>query len=269
MQKSVLQYNVKKCAQYKRGPGVLRGALSVLRVSKLVTIGYKINRYNIEGCDTMNIIRTTAVELNTIPAIAYKMKLSAGGAGVKLFRLDQSATAVVTVDRRTGEGVPYGKIDDALFPEEAINEAIELTCGLPYSARGKLNVTVFEEKKEDEDVEETESEKIDMVDSDEYRAIVERYTDEKGKINYALMNKDFIQFASKSKILSDLVADKLPAEELLVYVVKNRAGHIAGKKDSLTDDETRALIETLDEIDPRSAFKELSAHLRRMLSRAK
>jgi hypothetical protein len=42
----------------------------------------------------MNIIRTTAVELSLIPAIAYKQKLASGGAGIKLFRLDQDATAV-------------------------------------------------------------------------------------------------------------------------------------------------------------------------------
>ena len=56
----------------------------------------------------MNIIRTTAVELAAIPAIAYKQKLSAGGAGIKIFRLDTDASAVFSIDRRTGEAVPYG-----------------------------------------------------------------------------------------------------------------------------------------------------------------
>ena len=217
----------------------------------------------------INIIRTPVVELTTIPAIAYKQKLAAGGAGIKLFRLDSDATAVVTIDRRTGEGIPRGKIDAKLFPEEALSESIALTQGMAYSARGKIKVTVQPETKEADDVDETESEKIDMVGSAEYTAMIDRYSDENGKLNYALMNKDFIQFASKSKTVDDLIARKASVEELLRYILKNRAAFIAGSKDTLSDEQTDALLETLDEIDPRSAFKELTQHLKRMLARAK
>ena len=54
----------------------------------------------------MNIIRTKAVELSTIPAIAYKQKLCSGGAGVKILRLDRDSAAVLTLDKKTGGGVP-------------------------------------------------------------------------------------------------------------------------------------------------------------------
>ena len=222
----------------------------------------------------MNIIRTTAVELTTIPAIAYKQKLASGGAGVKLFRLDSDATAVFTLDKRTGDALPFGKYDDALFPDEAVLEAAELTSGLPYSARGKLKVTVFSEDEpesedEDEDVEETETEKVDMVDSEEYQALTLRYTNEKGKINYTLMNKDFIQFAAKSNVVADMAAAKANVEDILVYIVKSRAAFLAGKKDSMSDGEAKAMIETMDEIDPRSAFKELTAYIKRLLAKTK
>ena len=215
----------------------------------------------------MNIIRTTALELTAVPAIAYKQKLASGGAGIKLFRLDQDAAAVFTIDRRSGEARPFGPYDDALFPDEAIDEALELTRGLPYTARGKLNVTVFEQPQEGEDVAETEAEKIDMVGSAEYKALLERYTNEKGKLNYPLMNKDFIQFAGKSKVVASMAADKAPVEDILLFVVKSRTALIAGKKDSLNDAEAAALIETLDEIDPRSAFKELTAYIKRLLAK--
>jgi len=217
----------------------------------------------------MNIIRTTAVELTAIPAIAYKQKLSSGGAGVKIFRLDRDAAAVFTIDRRSGEALPYGTVDAELFPEEAVAEALEATSGLPYSARGKLNITVFEEKIDAEDVTETETEKVDMVDSDEYKAIIARYANEKGKLNYSLMNKDFIQFASKSKVVGDMVAAKAPVEAMVLFIVKSRATFLANKKESLEDSEVAALIETLDEIDPRSAFKELAAYLKRLLANPK
>jgi hypothetical protein len=228
----------------------------------------------------MNIIRTTAVELTTIPAIAYKQKLYAGGAGIKIFRLDQDAAIVFTIDRRTGEGRAYGKYDAELFPDEAVDEALELTTGLPYTSRGKLKITAFgedeplesSENSADgviEDVAETETEKVDMVNSDEYKALTERYTNEKGKINYTLMNKDFIQFASRSKVVGTMVAEKAKTEDIVLFIIKSRATFLSGKKDSLSDEETAALIETLDEIDPRSAFKDLSLHIRRMLARVK
>jgi hypothetical protein len=108
-----------------------------------------------------------------------------------------------------------------------------------------------------------------MADSDEYMAIVERYSDEKGKLNYQLMNKDFIQFASKSKTVSKMIGERATTDEILIFVVKSRAALVAGKRDSLDDELAAALIETLDEIDPRSAFKELKAYINRMLARAK
>jgi len=217
----------------------------------------------------MNIIRTKAVELTAIPAIAYKQKLSTGGAGIKLMRMDREATAVGTIDKRTGDIVPYGVVDEALFPYEAFEEALELTGGLPYSARGKIKLVVSEESMEEDVPEDAPKQKICMADSDEYTAIVDRYSDEKGKLNYQLMNKDFIQFASKSKTVSTMIAEKAIAEDVLVFVVKSRAAFVAGKKESLDDELAVALIETLDEIDPRSAFKELKAYINRMFARSK
>ena len=216
----------------------------------------------------INIIRTQAVELTTIPAIAFKQKLAAGGAGLKLMRLDNEKSGVFTIDRRTGGAVPYGPVDQALFPEEAVQEALELTLGLPYSARGKIAVKGFSTlPQEAEDVTEDQAEAVDMVDSDEYQAILERYSDERGKLNYTLMNKDFIQFASKSKVVAEMVAGRAQEQEILNFIVKSRAAYLSGKKDSLNDQQTDALIETLDEIDPRSAFKELKASIRRMLAK--
>ncbi|MDR1563713.1 MAG: hypothetical protein LBS74_02015 [Oscillospiraceae bacterium] len=215
----------------------------------------------------MNIIRTPAVELSTIPAVAYKLKLASGGAGLKLLRLDQNLSATFTIDRRGGATAPYGTVDKAFFPDSAVEEAKDLTEGLPYSSRGKIKVAVFDQAKEADDVTEAEVDAIDLVDSEEYAAIVGRYSDEKGKINYRLLNKDFIQFAAKSKLVADLIAQQALEDDILVHIVKNRAGFLANKKDSLSDAETLALIETLDEIDTHSAFKELKNYIRHSLVR--
>lgn len=216
----------------------------------------------------MNIIRTKAIELSTVPAIAYKQKLSSGGAGLKLLRIDIDRTAVCSIDKRTGEMRPYGPLDETLFPLEAFDEAFELTAGLPYSARGTIKVAPVELQIGDVD-ESALPEQLDMTLSPEYLAIVERYSDEKGKINYTLMNKDFIQFAAKSKTVADMVGDMESPSEILNAIVRSRATLIANQKHSLSPKEVELLIETLDEIDPRNAFKELNAYIKRLLAKSK
>jgi len=216
----------------------------------------------------MNIIRTQAVELTSIPAIAYKQKLSTGGAGIKILRLDVPDTAVFTVDKRTGELTPFGPVDDALFTMEAADEAFEMTSGLPFSARGNIKLTFEQVEAEEEDVlEESPPDQVDMTLSVEYKALVNRYSDEKGKLNYSLMNKDFMQFASKSKVVSDMVANKAHQNDILAFVIKNRVGFLANQKEGLDDESVSLLIESLDEIDPRSAFKELKAYIKRLQSK--
>ncbi|MCL2757272.1 MAG: hypothetical protein FWD43_04240 [Coriobacteriia bacterium] len=211
----------------------------------------------------MNIIRTKAVELTTIPAIAYKQKLASGGAGIKILRIDGDQSAVCTIDKRTGEMLDYGIIDESLFPLEAFDEAFDLTSSLPYSARGSIRLTSVQIDDLDV-VEEAPIEQTDMTLSPEYQAIIDRYGDEEGKINYALMNKDFIQFAAKSKVVADMVGQRASQDEILTFIVKSRATFISNRKESLDDALVALLIETLDEIDPRSAFKELKAHIKRM-----
>ena len=222
----------------------------------------------------MNIIRTKAVELSVIPAIAYKQKLKTGGSGVRILRLDIDKAAAFTLDKRTGEGVPYGKFDGELFPQKAVAEALELTKGLPYSTRGNVTLSYGQVAAEAEIaeiavVEESEAAKTCMVGSDEYKAIVAVYTNDKDKLDYQRMNKDFIQFASKSTGVSKMVGENCSLEDILVFVIQSRATFLSKKKENLSAKEAQALIETLDEINLRSAFKELSAHLKKMLSSAK
>ena len=217
----------------------------------------------------MNIIRTKVVELSILPAVAYKLKLKNGGSGIKMHRTDRDVSAFAEVDKRTGGIVQNGGIDFALFPEEAFDEAIEMLAGLPYSARGKVKIMIDDDTEENE-VKESEVLQVTsacMVASDEFAAIVDRYSDEGGKLNYTLMNKQFIQFAASSKVVGELVAKKTPEIEILLFVLKNRAAFLAGKREHINDEEAAALKDALDEINPRSAFKELSQHIRRMLGR--
>ena len=221
----------------------------------------------------MNIIRSKVVELNSIPGIAYKVKLKHGGSGIKIHRTDQEITAFAQIDSRSGEPRPDERVKQAFFPAEAFDEAIELLAGVPYSSRGKVKI-VISEVQEDDEIEVPEDESpgthehaaANAVDSDEFTAIVEMYSDANGKMNYQLMNKQWIQFASRSKFVADLVSKRASEDEILLHVVKSRAANLADKKDALSDNETRALIEAIEDIDPRSSFKELRRHIRKMLA---
>ena len=221
----------------------------------------------------MNIIRTKVAELCTIPAIAYKIKLKSGGSGIKIHRTDREEAAFAQIDKRSGEARADARVNVEIFPAEAFEEAVVLLAGLPYSARGKVKIVVSEtveadeiEVPEDEEPGTHEDSAANAVDSEEFLAIVDMYSDINGKINYQLMNKQFIQFASRSKLVADLVAKRASEDEIILHVIKNRAAHLAGKRESLQDSEALALIDAIEDIDPRSAFKELKLHIRKMLA---
>lgn len=220
----------------------------------------------------MNIIRTKVVELSEASVLAYKLKLRQGGSGVKLYRTDQDATAFAEVDKRTGEAILTNKINQELFPESAFCEALELLESLPYSARGKVKIVISQEEEAEEVCTDQTAEydlptASQMVESDEFKAIVERYSDENGKLNYALMNKHFIQFAAGSKMFGKLCEERASESEIRLFVIKSRAAFLAGKKEHLSDEEATALLDALNEINPRSAFKELNLYIRKRLSR--
>jgi len=220
----------------------------------------------------MNIIRSKVVELNTIPAIAYKIRLKQGGSGIKIHRTDCDETAFVELDKRSGGVVPNHRNKLEFFPEEAFDEAIEELLGLAYSARGKVRF-VISETVEDGEIEVPEDEApgthedatANVVDSEEFIAIVDMYSDEWGKLNFQLMNKQFIQFASKNKTVAEMISSKATENEILIRVIQNRAAFLAGKRDFMSDDEAAALLDVLDDMCRRSAFKELKLHLRRMM----
>jgi len=218
----------------------------------------------------MNIIRTKVVELEVIPAVVYKIKLRSGGCGVKMHRTDQDATYFAEVCKRTGVILIDGVLDQNLFPEEAFNEAMDLLAGLPYSARGKVKIMVSDDV-DDEEVccDSVAGQELQaaakMVESPEFIAIVDRFSDENGKLNHALMNKQFMQFAQTSKVVGEMCGKRDSEKDILLFILKNRAAFLANKREHLSDDEASALLEALNEINPRSAFKELNLYLRRRL----
>ena len=206
----------------------------------------------------MNIIRTPVVELTKTSALAYKFKMASGGAGIKIIfeGIDNTETFAIT---RRGEVVsttPQGTVSDAAL------EALELTMGLPYSARGKVKAVFVAEADADEVVPETIA--YNVIESAEYKAWIEAYTGDNFKMNYAKANKDLIQFAAKNKTVAQMVSEKEPVEAILRRIIQIQTSNLTNNKEYMTPEVADALIATLEELDVRSAFKELKLHVQRM-----
>jgi hypothetical protein len=209
------------------------------------------------------MIRTIIVELSTIEAAAYRPKFRGGHSGIVIMRYDTDQPGLATVNRKSGEPDPSHNTNLKLFPLEAFKEAMELTYGMPYSRRGKVKLSG---EKEDSSAQEEIAEELATVDSAEYEAIVKAYTNRKGELSYQLLNKDFIQFAKSSKIISDMVANRASEDDIRNHVVKVKLESLTGNRE-LTVAQTQLIVDMLDEVSPRHVFKELNDEIRKMLAR--
>jgi len=212
----------------------------------------------------MNIIRTPVVELTGTPALAYRFKMSSGGAGIKIIYEGTDQTEAYAITRRgdlvaAQPGVKAG---------EAAREAFELTRGLAYSARGKVKAVFVAAADEDEAIPEA-APVYCMIESPEYKAWVKAYTGDDFKMNYTKLNKDMIQFAAKNKTVAQMVGEAKPRDEILRRIVQIKTSNLTKNKEYMTPDVTDALINTLEELDVRSAFKEIKLHINKMLKAGK
>jgi len=203
--------------------------------------------------------------------VAYKQKLTSGGAGLTVMTPDDKA--VFTINKRDGKCVPFGKVNEQVFTDAVIAEALELTKGLGYQRLGSITTVTVDKKCEEvpaEKEKDADDEKvfIGIVLSAEYREFMARYTDKNGKFSYQLMNKDLMQFAAKSSIVGKMLADKAGVEAIVSYIVNARAADLARNK-GMKKETLAAFIDVLDSMETRSAFKELRAYLRTRSSKGK
>lgn len=210
------------------------------------------------------MIRTKIVELSTIEAAAYRQKLKNGKSGVVILRYDTDQPGLATVNRRTAEPEPSDNTNLDQFPLDAFKEAIELTSGMPYSRRGSVKLTGNQSNVQTE--EDDSPEELATIDSAEYEAIVKAYTNKKGELSYSLLNKDFIQFATSSKVVATMVADRASVDDIRDHVVKVKLESLTGNR-NLTVAQTQRIVEMLDDVSPRYVFRELNDEIIRMLSR--
>lgn len=217
------------------------------------------------------MIRTNSVTLSSLPsAIAYRRKAPSGGSALVIVRAETPQPGIATISKTSGKPILAANTSAELYPEEAFEEALTLTAGMPYRKQGKpaapqATEAAVEEAIEDEPIEE----EIEVViDSVEYQRLLDAYTTKEGKLSYDLMNKEMIQFAHKSEMVARMVAAGEPEEAIITYVVGTKFRNATGNKE-LTDEQVAAMAELIDEVSPRGAFKELKRTIRSMLGKAK
>lgn len=208
------------------------------------------------------MIRTETVNLSTIPAVAFRQKLPSGGSGVTLLRRDTEQPGIASISKTSGKAIPAKNTPAEFYPAEAFEEAIALTAGMPYKKRGGVKLTK-------RTVKETPPEKNPELPAEEavlagedYQKIVDAYTDKNGKLSYELLNKDLIRFAHSSSVVRKMRAEKADTELIRNYIITTKFRNITGNKKF---EEAQALkaAELLDEVSPKSVFKELNKELRR------
>ena len=211
------------------------------------------------------MIRTEIVNLTVLDAVAFRQKLMKGGAGVMILRYDTAQPGIASISKTSGEAIPAANTPPELYPQEAFNEAIRLTYGMPYKKRSNVKL----EKKQVEEVapepaEEEAPEEV-VIDSREYQKLVDQYTDKNGKLSYELLNKDLIRFSHASKTVRSMIEEGDSVKKIRTYIITSKFGTVTGNK-KLTEEQAVRMGELLDEVSPKSVFKALDAELRRLIA---
>jgi hypothetical protein len=228
------------------------------------------------------VIRTRLVELSSLEAVAYRQKLRGGQAGVVILRQDSAQPGLALLNRNSGQADLAAHTPADLFPQEAFEEALELTAGLPYSSRGPVRspaavagsavaeaaaaatATTAAPSPLDED---HTPEELATVNSADYAAIVKAYTNKKGEISYELLNKALIQAARSNPYVAEMVGRQASLEEIRDHVLKANFEAVTGNR-SLSLAEVHRILELLDEVSPRSVLRDFNEDLRKLLGGA-
>ena len=177
-----------------------------------------------------NMIRTNSVTLTSLPAaIAYRRKGTAGGSAIVIVRADEPQPGIATISKTSGEPIIANNTPADVYPAEAFAEAMTLTAGMPYRKQGKPAAPGLVPTEAEPEPEE-EPEAI-VIDTAEYQALLDAFTDKNGKFSYALLNKELIQLAHRSVMVSGMLGDGASEQEIFDYVVGTRFRDITGNKD--------------------------------------
>ena len=212
----------------------------------------------------------------TVAAADRKQKGCRPTAGVVILRQDSAQPGLALLNRNSGQADLAAHTPADLFPQEAFDEALELTAGLPYSSRGPVRspaavagavVAPAAAATPSPLDEEHTPEELATVNSADYAAIVKAYTNKKGEISYELLNKALIQAARCNPFVAEMVGRQASLEEIRDHVLKANFEAVTGNR-SLSLAEVHRFLKLLDEVSPRSVLRDFNEDLRKLLGGA-
>jgi len=118
---------------------------------------------------------------------------------------------------------------------------------------------------ESEELESSDIGALSTVSSNDYASIVKTYTNRKGELSYELLNKTLIQAANSNPFITTMVSQGASLEEIVDHVVKVNFEAVTGNR-QLSTAEVQSIVGLLDEVSPRSVFRELGDEIRKMIS---
>ncbi|MCX5952261.1 MAG: hypothetical protein NTZ40_01935 [Cyanobacteria bacterium] len=199
-----------------------------------------------------------------------------------ILRQDSAQPGLALLNRNSGQADLAAHTPADLFPQEAFDEALELTAGLPYSSRGPVRspaavagsavaeaaaAATATTAAPSPLAEDHTPEELATVNSADYAAIVKAYTNKKGEISYELLNKALIQAARSNPYVAEMVGRQASLEEIRDHVLKANFEAVSGNR-SLSLAEVHRILELLDEVSPRSVLRDFNEDLRKMLGGA-
>ncbi len=216
------------------------------------------------------MIRTKIVELSSIDAVAYRQKSPKGknrGSVIVVKRYDIDQVGMANIDKASGDPKASHNTNLEHYPLEVLQEAAELTAGLPFARRGAVMISQDTQAEAVSAEQEAESpEETATIDSAAYQAVVRAYTDKNGQLSYMLLNRDLIKFAKSSTVVRRMITNGARLEELRDHVLRARLEHLT-KNRNLSDEQINLIIDTLDQVSPRHVLREFNDDLRKMLRR--
>lgn len=209
------------------------------------------------------MIRTKLIYIEQHNVAAYRQKVPTGGFGVVVIDKNGTHVGVANINRKTGKPVNIKKNSDTIA-DEVFFSAAAATKSLEYYVLAPVNLSgVFAFPEEIPDDAVCLKESI-VAQFDEF---VAKFTDSDDNFAPEKMNINFMQFTARSKVVSQMInTEGCTVEEAVKCILKIKAAEIA-RIILPCKGYAEALIDMLNDLSGRDAFKELNELIALRLSK--
>lgn len=200
------------------------------------------------------MIRTKSIYIEQYNVVAYRQKIPTGGFDVIVIDTNGDCVGTANINRKTGKPVNLKKNSDAMTDDVFISAAAA-TKSLPYHVLAPVNLSGAIDVCENISDDTVCLKESILAQFDEF---VTKFTDADGKFSHQQMNINFMQFAARSKVVSQMInTEGCTVDEAVKCILKMKAAEMA-RIILPFKGYAEALIDMLDELSGVVAFQELN-----------